>query len=81
MKKYENKEIRHFCMMCMLILGIGGCSWKQNQDMAERSAEIRKFVVYLLCRNKFLCYNSVDDLALTGMGFSRNNQETTVRLS
>ena len=31
--------------------------------------------------NKFLCYNSVDDRALTGMEFSRNNQETTVRLS
>ena len=26
-----------FCMMCMLVLSISGCSWKQNQDMAEYS--------------------------------------------
>ena len=28
------KKINICCMMCMLMLGIGGCSWKQNQDMA-----------------------------------------------
>ncbi len=32
--------------------------------------------VYLLGKNKFLCYNSVDDLALTGMDFCQSKQET-----
>ena len=50
----------------------------QNSNYLGMERE-RKPVFY--AGNKFLCYNSVDDWALTGMGFSRNNQETTVRLS
>ena len=36
-----------FCMLCMLILGIGGCSWKQNQDMAEHSESFFAMDTYM----------------------------------
>ncbi len=35
------------CMMCMLMLGIGGCSWKQNQDMAEHSESFFAMDTYM----------------------------------
>lgn len=34
-------------MMCMLMLGIGGCSWKQNQDMAEHSESFFAMDTYM----------------------------------
>ena len=41
------KKINICCMMCMLILGIGGCSWKQNQDMAEHSESFFAMDTYM----------------------------------
>lgn len=55
------------------------CVKKGENSNYLGTERVRKPVFY--ARNKFLCYNSVDDWALTGMEFSRNNQEITVRLS
>lgn len=41
------KKIKICCMMCMLMLGIGGCSWKQNQDMAEHSESFFAMDTYM----------------------------------
>lgn len=41
------KKINICCMMCMLMLGIGGCSWKQNQDMAEHSESFFAMDTYM----------------------------------
>ena len=41
------KKIDICCMMCMLMLGIGGCSWKQNQDMAEHSESFFAMDTYM----------------------------------
>jgi len=41
------KKINICCMMCMLMLGIGGCSWKQNKDMAEHSESFFAMDTYM----------------------------------
>ncbi len=41
------KKINICCMMCMLMLGIGGCSWKQIQDMAEHSESFFAMDTYM----------------------------------
>ncbi len=41
------KKINICCMMCMLMLGIGGCSLKQIQDMAEHSESFFAMDTYM----------------------------------
>lgn len=41
------RKISIFCFMCILILGIGGCSGKQNQDMAEHSESFFAMDTYM----------------------------------
>ena len=46
-KRYENKEIRHLLHDVYADVGIGGCSWKQNQDMAEHSESFFAMDTYM----------------------------------
>ena len=41
------KKIDFFCMMYMLIMGITGCSWKRNQNMAEHSESFFAMDTYM----------------------------------
>ena len=41
------KKIGICCMICMLILGISGCSWKQDQDIAEHSESFFAMDTYM----------------------------------
>lgn len=41
------KKIVFLCMMYMLIMGITGCSWKQNQNMAEHSESFFAMDTYM----------------------------------
>ena len=41
------KKIVFFCMMYMLIMGITGCSWKRNQNMAEHSESFFAMDTYM----------------------------------
>lgn len=41
------KKIVFLCMMYMLIMGITGCSWKQNQNMAEYSESFFAMDTYM----------------------------------